>query len=343
MTRREQSLLCIVCPTGCNGKVTIEDGAVVAMRGYTCKKGRIYVREEVTAPKRTVTTTVRVNGGALPLLPVVSDRPVPKGSIFACLAALRTVTVTAPVAADSVILADVLGLGINFVAARDCPSFGSPAWVPAARDRAPAPQNEAEDLEALQALEKQFGLLRRRLLKDPRSLRQVFIEDGTRAIAWEFHQDQLGQEFTRTLWNLLLRDDAMALLLQRFIRSLPLRLKRKFIVALDAHLSARYPMFEGRSKDWPAERFIPAYVHLADVRARDFDLITVGYIGYRTLGYSAREVDLFAWLEMLRGEQDNGDASEGGPATSGQEGIQGQLPGGDPPPGYAEPAAAAQA
>lgn len=343
MTRREQSLLCIVCPTGCNGKVTIEDGAVVEMRGYTCKKGRVYVREEVIAPKRTVTTTVRVNGGALALLPVVSDRPVPKQSIFACLAALRKVTVTAPVATDSVVMADVLGLGVNFVAARDCPSFGSPAWVPAAQDGAPAPQKDADDREALQAFEKQFGLLRKRLLNDPRSLRQVFIDDGARAIAWEFRQDRLGQEFTRTLWNLLLRDDDMALILQRFIRSLPLRLKHKFIAALDAHLSARYPMFEGRSKDWPAERFVPAYVHLADLRARDFDLVTVGYIGYRTLGYSAREADLFAWLEGLRNKQDNGDACEAGPASPGQEDVHGQLPGGDPPPGHAELAGAAQA
>ena len=67
-----------------------------------------------------VTTTVRVDGGALPLLPVVSDRPIPKGSISACLRLLRGVTVTAPVAADSVVLADALGLGVNFLASRDC-------------------------------------------------------------------------------------------------------------------------------------------------------------------------------------------------------------------------------
>ena len=85
MTRHVQSVLCIGCPTGCNGEVVIEDGVVVDMHGYTCDIGRAYVAEEVIAPKRTVTTTVRVDGGALALLPVVSDRPVPKDSIFACL------------------------------------------------------------------------------------------------------------------------------------------------------------------------------------------------------------------------------------------------------------------
>ena len=345
MTRRAQSVLCIGCPTGCSGEVLIEDGVVVEMHGYTCKRGRAYVAEEVTAPKRMVTTTVRVNGGALALLPVVSDRPVPKEQIFACLAQLRKVAVSAPVTTDSVVVADILGLGVNFVAARDCPSFGSPAWS-GAEDGAPAPRNEAkepEPIDGAQIFEKQLDLLRNRLRTDPKSLRQVFIDDGTRAIAWEFHQDQLGAAFTRTLWNLLLRSDDMSLILQRFISALPLRLKQKFIAALDARLSDRYPMFDGRSKDWPAESLIPAYVHPADVRANGFDLTTMGHIGYRALGYTAREVDLFAWLETLRNTQRDHGLSEVGPASPGPDDTQARLPGQYPHPGHAEPARARQA
>ena len=304
MTRRAQSVLCIGCPTGCSGEVVIEDGVVVEMHGYTCKRGRAYVAEEVIAPKRMVTTTVRVNGGALALLPVVSDQPVPKDSIFACLGQLRKVTVTAPVATDSVVLANVLGLGVNFVAARDCPSFGSPAWIEASRDSAPQPRrkSELEPIDGAQVFENQFDLLRKRLRNDPKSLRQTFIDDGSHAIVWEFQRDQLGAEFTKTLWNLLLRDDDMSTILQRFIRNAPLKLKCKFIAALDAHLSDRYPMFKGLSKGWPAENTIPPYVRPAEERKQDFDLVTTGYIGYRALGYSMREVDMFVWLEVLRDE-----------------------------------------
>ena len=315
MTRRAQSVLCIGCPTGCDGEVVIEDGVVVEMHGYTCKRGRAYVAEEVIAPKRMVTTTVRVNGGALALLPVVSDRPVPKGSILACLAELRKVAVTAPVATDSVVLADVLGLGVNFVAARDCPSFGSPAWIEASRDGAPAPRSELEEFEPFdgaQVLDNQFDLLRKRLLNDPKSLRQVFIDDGSHAIVWEFQQDQLGAEFTKTLWNLLLRDDEMSTILQRFIGNAPLKLKCKFIAALDAHLSDRYPMFKGLSMGWPTENTIPPYVRPAEERKQDFDLVTTGYLGYRALGYSMREVDMFVWLEVLRDEQCDDRACEVG-------------------------------
>jgi sulfite reductase (NADPH) flavoprotein alpha-component len=128
MTRRVQPIQCIGCPTGCGGEVIIEDGMVIETRGFTCDTGRAYAAEEVVAPKRMVTTTVRVEGGALPLLPVVSDRPILKGSIFDCLRLVRNVVVAAPVAADTVILADVLGLGVNFLASRDCASFDSPQW-----------------------------------------------------------------------------------------------------------------------------------------------------------------------------------------------------------------------
>jgi glutamate synthase (NADPH/NADH) small chain len=190
-------------------------------------------------------------------------------------------------------------------------------------------QSELEDLEsseALQVFKKQLGLLRKRLLSDPKSLRQVFIDDGTHAIIWEFRQDQLGADFTKTLWNLLLRDDDMSTILQRFIWALPLKFKRRFVAAIDTHLSDRYPMFKGLSKGWPAENFIPPYVRPAEQRARDFDLVTMGYLGYRTLGYSPREVDLFVWLEVLRDKQCDDRPCEVGVLLQGRKQPKGGCP-----------------
>ena len=66
-----------------------------------------------------LTTTVRIRGGLLPLLPVVSANVLPKGKIADCVAFLRTVTVQAPVKAGDVIVPDILGLGVNIVASRD--------------------------------------------------------------------------------------------------------------------------------------------------------------------------------------------------------------------------------
>ncbi|MBU1176346.1 MAG: sulfide/dihydroorotate dehydrogenase-like FAD/NAD-binding protein [Alphaproteobacteria bacterium] len=391
--RRVQKVLCIGCPTGCNGEVILENGAVVDTIGYTCDIGRALVAEEVIAPKRTVTTTVRVQGGALALLPVVSDRPVPKESIFATVAALRKLTVTAPIAADSVILADTLGLGVNFIASRDCPRFDTPAWVEAEVDDAPDPAIAAADEELeieladnddapwhvlglsvgqrmamaagkpiamrMMAATAQedcrkcgydcagyanalvLGDEKKTTLCEPggketaRLLKQLVAEAGasratpatparqdapaalpepvvttTQSLKATWHiafdisaKKALGRDFILSVWDLLLRGDDISRVLQQFIWNAPLRHKFKFIEAIDKHLSDRYPMFKGLSKGWPTANHIIPYVRPAEERKNDFDLVTTGYLGYRELGYSMREVDLFVWLEVLRDKQ----------------------------------------
>ena len=101
---------CIMCPMGCEMTVTIEDGKVVDVKGNTCPRGAKYAHDEVTAPKRMLTTTVRVEGGMLPLL---------KEKVLDCAAYLRGVTVKAPVKTGDVIVEDILGLGVNIIASRD--------------------------------------------------------------------------------------------------------------------------------------------------------------------------------------------------------------------------------
>jgi len=161
-------------------------------------------------------------------------------------------------------------------------------------------QLEGNDDEMFQ---KQLALLRKHLLRDPRSLRSVFVADGVQAIAWEFQQEELGPAFTTTLWNLLLRNDEMSTILLRFIWFMPLKFKRRFIDAIDRHLGVRYPMFKGLSKGWPGETCIPPYIRPPEQRSHDFELVNQGYLGYMNLGYSAREVELFVWLEVLRDKQ----------------------------------------
>ncbi|WP_319528915.1 sulfide/dihydroorotate dehydrogenase-like FAD/NAD-binding protein [uncultured Cohaesibacter sp.] len=149
----------------------------------------------------------------------------------------------------------------------------------------------------------QLDVLKKHLAADPRSLRNIFVADGTQAIAWEFQQEEIGERFISVLWNLLLRNDDMAIVLQRFLWGLPLKFKRKFVRALDTHMSERYPMFKGLSKGWPADNFIPPYVRPPEDRNKDFELVNTGYLGYQALGYSLREVELFVWLEVMRDKQ----------------------------------------
>jgi len=126
-TRTTHAIQCICCPTSCLGEADVEDGRVVETRGLTCEVGEAYAADEVVAPKRTVTTTVRVTGGKLHLLPVVSERPLPKEAVRDCVRLLRGVEVAAPIETGRVIVADALGLGVAFCASRDISAAQSPA------------------------------------------------------------------------------------------------------------------------------------------------------------------------------------------------------------------------
>lgn len=184
---------------------------------------------------------------------------------------------------------------------------------------------ELEHTEAVEIFQKQVALLQKRLVSDPRFFNQVFIQEGVNAIAWAFQQESLGREFTETLWNLLLRGDDMSSLLLRFLWKIPLKYKRKFIQALDHHLSDRYPMFHGLSKDWPGNNSIPPYMRPPEERAKDFDLVNQGYLGYLGLGYSLREVELIVWLEVLRDKQcDDRPCEIGLPKANGE--VEGGCP-----------------
>lgn len=162
---------------------------------------------------------------------------------------------------------------------------------------------ELERSEPVESFNTQLAVLRRHLADDPRQFRQLFISTGMGAVANEFQKDELSAGFTRALWDALLRDDDSSAVVMRFLWEVPLRLKRTFIRGLATHLTDRYPMFAGLHQGWPAGNNIPPYIRDPEIRAHDFELVNQGYLGYRNLGYSQREVDLFVWLEALRDKQ----------------------------------------
>ncbi|MGO9174267.1 MAG: sulfide/dihydroorotate dehydrogenase-like FAD/NAD-binding protein [Rhodomicrobium sp.] len=200
------------------------------------------------------------------------------------------------------------------------------AEVKAAFEATQTQLQELERSEEVEVFHKQLDLLKRRLLADPQSFRQMFIAGGMEAVAWQFQQEELDAAFTETFWKLLLRGDDMSTILQRFVWGSTLKLKRKFIRALDAHLSDRYPMFKGLSQGWPGENSIPPYMRPAEERSKDFGLVNQGYLGYMGQGYSAREVDLFVWLEVLRDKQCEDRPCEVGLAIAGKSENKGGCP-----------------
>ena len=104
---------------GCPLVVTMDGGEVVSVTGNTCKRGEIYGRKEVTNPTRIVTSTVRVSGGSIDMVSVKTKEDIPKGKIFDCVKALKTVEVAPPVHIGDVIMKDVAGTGVDVVATKN--------------------------------------------------------------------------------------------------------------------------------------------------------------------------------------------------------------------------------
>lgn len=107
---------CIRCPLGCNITATLEDGQIKDITGNTCPRGKEYVTNELTDPRRIVTSLVKVEGGERPVVSVKTAADIPKKDIFRCIEELKGITVTAPVKIGDVILKNTCGSGIDVVA-----------------------------------------------------------------------------------------------------------------------------------------------------------------------------------------------------------------------------------
>lgn len=118
-----RSYLCIGCPMGCRLEVDEEPEThnVVEIRGFSCRRGREYAQQEHTTPQRLVTTTVAVAGARWPRLPVRTRGPVPKQLVIPICRALQDVCIPAPVRMGDIIVTDVLGAGVDVIAACDMP------------------------------------------------------------------------------------------------------------------------------------------------------------------------------------------------------------------------------
>lgn len=125
---------CIVCPEGCKVSVSMEGDTITGVSGHGCRRGLAYARQEAVAPMRTLTTSVRVSGGVLPLVSVKTSAPVPRERLHDIMACVRTCCVSAPVRQGEVVLANVLELGVDVVATRSV-ERGLPAAVPELRHR----------------------------------------------------------------------------------------------------------------------------------------------------------------------------------------------------------------
>ena len=108
----QRKLTCISCPIGCQLTVDLaDDGTILKIEGNSCPRGPIYAQNEVTDPKRVVTSTVRVKGSTVH--PVVSVR-----TVYEVMDLIRDLRVALPIRMGDVLLTNIADTGTDLIATR---------------------------------------------------------------------------------------------------------------------------------------------------------------------------------------------------------------------------------
>ena len=137
-----KTITCIICPNGCLLSADVSEPGTDApvtgaenprsidspvtgtgcprvidspVTGAGCPRGEAYYIQEITDPRRTLTSSVLVKGGELPLCSVRLTDPVPIARIPDVMKEIRKMKVEAPLESGTVLIRDVLGLGSDVI------------------------------------------------------------------------------------------------------------------------------------------------------------------------------------------------------------------------------------
>jgi CxxC motif-containing protein len=121
MAAEKKHFVCVVCPIGCEIDVVHDGSKIISMEGNKCDNSEEFVSQELIEPMRILTTTVRIGGSRWLVIPVRTDKPVPKRLFPRIMRQLRRIKLQAPVNMLDVVVGDIVGTGANVVATRTMP------------------------------------------------------------------------------------------------------------------------------------------------------------------------------------------------------------------------------
>jgi CxxC motif-containing protein len=115
----KHEMICIGCPIGCSLTIECIGTDIGGVSGNRCKVGLQYAEKELSNPQRTLTTTVKVKNGHLPLVSVKTIKPIPKSKVEDAMSLLSKVEVHAPIKIGEPIIQNILDTGIDVVATKN--------------------------------------------------------------------------------------------------------------------------------------------------------------------------------------------------------------------------------
>jgi CxxC motif-containing protein len=111
-------LTCVLCPVGCELEVAKDAAGELEVQGNQCDKGIPFAVEEILRPKRNLATSVPVKGTAAKMVSVRLSGPVARDLIFPILAEIDKLRPEAPVRRGQLLIANILGAGVDVIATR---------------------------------------------------------------------------------------------------------------------------------------------------------------------------------------------------------------------------------
>jgi CxxC motif-containing protein len=111
-------IICTICPLGCELDVEYEADKIITVTGNRCRRGLPYAEKETLNPERVLTTTVRLSGGAISLLPVKTNKSIPRDQIAAVMKEALKIRVRAPIRAGKRIIKNICRTDADLIATR---------------------------------------------------------------------------------------------------------------------------------------------------------------------------------------------------------------------------------
>ncbi len=110
METKKREMVCIMCPMGCHLTV-VQKGDEIEVSGNSCNRGVVFAKEEITCPKRIVTTSVKTKDG---VKACKTTNPIPKRQIFECMKEIEKLRLN-HVKFGQVVIKNVLGTDADVV------------------------------------------------------------------------------------------------------------------------------------------------------------------------------------------------------------------------------------
>lgn len=116
---KTREIICIICPLSCQIKIRVKNKKIVSLESNGCRRGKEYAEQEFYNPQRVLTTTIKVkNSDSSPLLPVRTDKPIPKEKLRECMQYLANIEVETPIEIGQIIASNILKTAVNIIATR---------------------------------------------------------------------------------------------------------------------------------------------------------------------------------------------------------------------------------